>query len=236
MFGRTKKYKKRHDPAKKRQQLIDKYLATRIATDPKFEQQWLEKKYGIYVVGSENETIAKMAAAIRKKWTSEALEILGEDTNSQETAIKELINEIKKDNALSKRSRDEGEAEFQTTDEYKQSNVNAPKRNLRKEMIKRYQDMGKNNRPATDMNASKLTSLLSEIAQRIVAGNSGGRRETIAVEVNGEFVEMSQEAYQIYKKQSEELWAARARLQNIPQKPPNSETPPSGANSADSEV
>jgi hypothetical protein len=219
-----KKYKPRRDLKKTRKKIIDRTIATAIATDPKVEREWILKTYGIDI-GSEkeNDPTAQMAAKLREKWTAEALEKLGKDEKSQKSAIRALVNEIKKNNAASGRLRDEGEPDHKETDEQVRSKSNSAKRNLRRDMIKQFTEKGKTNRPATDDNTDELTRLFSELAKTVSsAGTGGSSNRIIAVQIDGEFVEMSPEAYEIFKNQREELLDARARSKDLNKQSPDS--------------
>jgi len=220
LFGKARKYKKRRDPEKQRERLNDKYIANSIASNSELERQWLAEKYGIHV-DPEDDPISKMVVKLRAKWTTEALGILGEDKMTQESAIRSLLEEIKKSNDISQKSDQTGKKGFQTTDVDGQGNPNAAKRNLRKEIIEKSGDVARNDGPAAAFNINLLSLMLSELANSLAAAgthNSGSR--TIAVEVEGKLVEMSPEAYQIFKKQREELMAARARSKDLPPSSP----------------
>jgi hypothetical protein len=225
MIRKPKKYKPRISPEKKRERLMDKTVATAIATNPEVERQWLETKYGICY--PEDDAIAKTAAELRKKWTVEALQILGDDEVSQESAIRELVNEIKEKNALSKKRHNEVETDFDEMDEYEQINPYERLRNLKRKKIEQPGDKDKNDRQAVEDNIKAVKLNISELAKRLSSASTDGRSsQTIAVEVNGQLLEMGPEAYQIFKKQREELLAARARAKELRQQAPNIEPPP----------
>jgi hypothetical protein len=214
-FRKPKTYKARRDPKKIREKIIDKSLAISIATDPDVERQWLENNYGIYV-GFDNDPITNRVAELEIKLSNNALQILGQDEKHQESAIRALIDEIKNLNALSKRTNDQEQPGFQIIEESSQSNPHTGNRNLRKDLIKQFEDIGKNNSPVENDNAT--TRLLLELVKKISSASPGGNSSRmIAVEVDGRFVEMNSVDYSIFKKQREELLAARAKLKDIPQ-------------------
>jgi hypothetical protein len=235
MFRKPRKYKARIDSNKKRERLMDRTVATAIATNPEVEREWIETKYGIYY--SEVDPIVMAADKLREKWSEQAVQILGEDEKSQESVIRALVNEIKKNNALAERLRDEVEAGFNAADEDVESNPIVRKRRLRRERekIEQLRDSSKNNRPAAEDNTNPATRIFSEWPKRISsAGTEGASSRTIAVEIDGTLMEMSREAYEIFKKQREELRALQARSKDLPRPAaPDNEPPLSESNSAD---
>jgi hypothetical protein len=235
MFRKPRKYKPRKSSQKKREKLMDRTVAVAIATDPEVEREWIETKYGICI--AEVDSITKAAEELRRKWSKQTLQILGEDEDSQESAIQALVKEIKKHNARSEKLHDEVEADFEEIDEHEQSYPHVSKRNLRREKIERPGDMGKNNRAAAEDNIKAVKLIFSQLVKRISSPASDGRSsQTISVEVNGEFIEMSPEAFRIFKKQQEEIRALQARLKGLSQQVPNSEPPHPKVNPEDAGV
>jgi hypothetical protein len=219
MFGKLRQPKRKRNKTSKLARLTDITLATAIATNADVERQWLELKYGINIESGDDE-ISKLAAKLREQMTFEALEVLGEDAKSRETVIKGLIDTIKKNNAAMERSRSANDqGKYRTTEGNANRGQNPEKRkNLRKEMIKLIRDREKNARPAADSNSKQGTNQFSQIVQILAAAaNSGTNSRIIAVEIDGSLVEMSPEAYQIYKKQREEIMAEREKLKDISQ-------------------
>lgn len=214
MIRKPRKYKPRISSEKKRERLMDKTVATAIATDMEVERQWLETNYGIYC--SEDDPLEKLTDKIREKWSEESLQILGEDEVSQESTIRALVNEIKKSNAQSEKLHNEMEADFDDIDQYKQSNPYETLRNLKREKIEQPGDVGKNNRPAAEDNIKAVKLIFSELAKRLSSASTDSRSsQTIAVEVDGRLLEMSPEAYQIFKKQREETSGRQGQSEGI---------------------
>ncbi len=216
LFGKPKKRKNKRNNTSKLARLADITLATAIATDAGVERQWLELKYGINIK-EENDPLSKIASEIRSKWTIEALEVLGDNDKNREAVIRELIDDIKKRHKVVERTRNENrQGKYQTTDGNAESGQKPEKRkNLRKEMIKLIMDREKKAGHLTDINSSKETNHFSEILQKLTAAAKADiNSRTIAVEVDGKLVEMNPEAYAIFKKQREELLAARAKAKD----------------------
>jgi hypothetical protein len=128
VIRKPRKYKPRKSSRKKREKLMDRTVAAAIATDPEVEREWIATKYGICI--AEVDPIAKAAEELRKKWSKQTLQILGEDKESQESAIRALVNEIKKNNALSEKLHDEVDKDFVTTREDVESNPIVTRRRL----------------------------------------------------------------------------------------------------------
>lgn len=126
---------------------------------------------------------------------------------------------------------------FVTTREDVESNPIVRRRRLRRKKIEQLGDSAQNNGPAAEDNANAETSVLWDLAKRLSSADTGaGSVRIIAVEVNGTLIKMGPEAYEIFKKQRQELRALRSRSKDLPQQAPDVELPPSKANPADAGV